>query len=82
MKSIDIDKVDQTLKSVNQKLKTVDKVDQIIFGVLIFLALVGASLTDISPRHAHGYWVGVLMVYAFAAIYSGRQSALMKKRKP
>lgn len=51
------------------------KSDQIVFSVLVLLALIGVVVTNISPVNAHGFWVLMLVVYACTATYYGRNSA-------
>lgn len=56
------------------------KRDQIVFSVLIALALVGVVITDVSPSAAHGYWVFTLILYACTVIFFGRKSASSEGR--
>ena len=50
------------------------RINNILFSVLVILALIGVVITDISPELSHAYWVLLLGIYAFSAIYSGRKS--------
>ncbi len=63
------------------KVSVVSRADQIIFTILMVFSLVGVALTSIAPVDVHNYWIGMIFVFACAAIYCGRRQAREKEEK-
>ena len=57
------------------------KTDIIIFAALIILTLLGVALTNVSPSHAHKYWLAMILFFAIGAIATGWQRATEKGQK-
>ena len=51
-------------------IKSLLKVEQLIFIILIVCSLVGVWITDASPTESHGYWMLMVFVFSIAAISS------------
>ena len=57
------------------------KTDTIIFSALILLTILGVALTNMSPAHAHKYWLAMILFFAMGAIATGWQRAAEKGQK-
>ena len=56
-------------------------IDTIIFTALILHTLLGVALTNVSPAHAHKYWLAMILFFAIGAIATGWQRATEKGQK-
>ena len=66
------------MKYLSGKLSTIDT---IIFAALILLTLLGVALTNVSPAHAHKYWLAMILFFAIGAIATGWHRAAEKGQK-
>jgi hypothetical protein len=49
--------------------------DKVIFISLLLLSMAGVGITDFSPALSHYYWLGMVIIFALAAMATGYKKA-------
>jgi hypothetical protein len=65
MPKVEIDKVKAAEKSFLHGLK----IFEIIFVILMALAIIGVGITDISPARSYWYWLAMAPIFACACLF-------------